>query len=83
MIDKTPFNVTPFSSDRRPLTGASNIEAPLEEKVSCSRLINSGELVLRSAQTESLVIPSIMPSSPVATASTSVGPGNDVNIMSF
>ena len=41
-----------------------------------------GELVLKSSQTDPGLIPSIIPSGPIATASTSTGPGREVNMTS-
>ena len=62
--------------------GASITVAFLLAKVSDSLRISVGELVLRSNQTEFSETPSNKLFSPVATASTSTGPGREVNITS-
>ena len=73
----------PFSAPGTPpLTGASSTRAFFAENILCSFRISWGELVLKSTHTVLLLAPSNNPSSPIATASTSVGPGRQVNTMS-
>src|SRR5262249_27072674 len=66
-----------------PLTGASSTCAPILANTSWMRRTSVGELVLRSKYTLPGRMPWSRPFSPSATASTSGGPGNDVNTMSL
>ncbi len=65
------------------LTGASSAWMPSAANAWWIRRIRPGVLVLRSKYTFPRLSPSSRPPSPRATASTSAGPGKEVNTMSL
>src|SRR3989475_2358126 len=62
-----------------PLTGASSIWIPRAANTAWIRRTSAGELVVRSKYTLPAASPARRPCAPSATASTSGGPGSDVN----